>query len=246
MSVAISIPASNFTEFVDTVNPPNLDAASYYGLYGTDAATTRKNLAGGADATILGAPTYGAGFATFSNYSKGLNTGVVGGNPFTHLLISARPSAGSASGSGMMGHWLQATSSERMDILYDLAPASNAWALYIENVAGQLNGLGGVAGQLNNYNFLVAQYDGATMTIGIGETDGNGIPSIRKISGAYTDPTPAATRSLYICAMGAGSADSNVNVAMAMEVPAILTIDQITAEYAFHKKLQAARGITLN
>ena len=99
MTTSIAVTGATFTEYLDTVAPPEIDTATYYGLFGVDAATTKKNMApNGVDGTILNAPAYAPGYATFGSFSRGIDTGVVGGNPFTHIIVAGRPAAGSSAG----------------------------------------------------------------------------------------------------------------------------------------------------
>lgn len=241
MTVSITDTGAVYTEFLDTVAPPNVDTATYYGLFGVSDAVTKKNLApGGVDGVIVNTPAYTAGFATFGAFSRGIDTGLVGGNPFTHIMVAGRPAAGSSSGIGLMGHYLHGTTSERMDMLIDQYAATNNYGLFIENFQGQKY-LAGVTPAIINMNFVYAQYDGTTMKVGHILTDTNGQVQHYSASGAYTDPTPAGTRSLRIGAMNYGSADVAFNASAAMEFASILTTDQLLAQYAWLRKFLGAR-----
>lgn len=82
--ITIQIPGANFTKFFDRTFP-HVDKASGYWLFGTDEASSKRNLIDGSNATVVsagaGVATYGKGFVDFPTGpapdSVGFDSGIV-------------------------------------------------------------------------------------------------------------------------------------------------------------------------
>jgi len=237
--VSIKVAGSAFSSFVSSVNPPYSAEATYLGLYGTDDAQALKNQVTGTAGTKVGTITHGAGFSTFAR-DAGVDTGVSFSSPFTYYAVCTRP----ASFQGIMGCWNMADTNYRQSVLADMYPSTQGIGLFVNYVTGQRYAPSSPGPGNSGYNFIFAQYDGATMVAGYGYTDGSGILQLGVGSGAYAyAPTSKALR---VGATGYGSAVNNVNYAAAAAFPSVLTLEKLQAEYAFHKARMAILGLTLN
>lgn len=82
--ITIQIPGANFTKFFDRAFP-HVDKASGYWLFGTDEASSKRNLIDGSSATVVsagtGVATYGKGFVDLPSgptpNSVGFDSGIV-------------------------------------------------------------------------------------------------------------------------------------------------------------------------
>lgn len=243
--VSITIQGSNFTSFVDSVNPPNADAAAYLTLFGGDDATALKNLVTGTSGTKLGTLTHGTHYTNMDR-GNGIDTGVAFASPFTFYAVCGRVPAGSAGGQGIMGCFNNSDATYRQSILVDtFNGTSGNIGLFVNYVSGQRYAPSSPGLGAANYNFVFGQFDGATMQAGYGYTDGAGALQLAKSSGAYSyAPT---SKTLRIGASGYGTTVGlSVPYAAAAAFPNILTVDQIMEEYAYHKARMIALGLTLN
>lgn len=237
--VSISITGSTFASYVDSVYPPNADQATYLGLFGTSDANALKNIVTGAAGTKVGTISHGAGYSNFTR-DAGIDTGVAFSAPFTYYAICGRP----ASYQGIMGCFWSPDGTWRQSLLTDMNPAANAIGVFINYVTGQRYAPTSPGPGNTGYNFLFAQYDGATMQAGYAYLDGSGAPQIAKASGAYTYAPTA--KNLRVGATGYGAANNTVPYAAAAAFPSVLTVEQIAAEVAYHRARMAILGLTLN
>lgn len=243
--VSISVAGSAFSAFVDSVYPPMADQATYLNLFGGSDANAIKNIITGASGTKIGTLTHGTNYTNIQR-EIGIDTGVSFSSPFTYYAVCGRVPAGSASGQGIMGCFVQSVSADRQSLLCDSwNGTSGTPTLFMNYVTGQKYaptspGVGGTG-----FNFVYAQFDGATMLVGYGYADGSGNLQLISASGAYSyAPT---TKTLRVGATGYGAAIGlNVPVAAAAAFPSVLTVEQLLAEYAFHRARMTALGLTLN
>lgn len=243
--VSISIADSSFSSFVDSVYPPNADDAAYLGIYGGDDASALENLVTGAAATKIGTITHGT-HHTNMDRGNGIDTGVAFTSPFTFYAVCGRVPSGSASGQGIMGCFNNSDGTYRQSLLADtFNGTSGTIGLFINYVTGQRYAPTSPGLGASNYNFIFAQFDGATMQCGYGYEDGGGNEQIAKAATAYAySPT---SKNLRIGATGYGNTVGLlVPYAAAAAYPSVLTVDQLLEEYAFHKARMASIGLTLN
>lgn len=239
--VSISIAGSNFASFVDSVYPPNADDAAYLGIYGGDDASALKNLVTGTATTKIGTITHGTHFTNMDR-GNGIDTGVAFTSPFTFYAVCGRVPSGSSGGQGIMGCFNNSDGTYRQSLLVD---TSGTIGFFVNYVTGQRYAPSSPGLGASDYNFIFAQFDGATMQCGYGYEDGGGNEQIAKSSGAYSySPT---SKNLRIGATVYGTTVGLlVPYAAAAAYASVLTVDQLLEEYAFHKARMASIGLTLN
>lgn len=228
MTFSTKITDANFTKYV-TALPPHLELAQMFLLLGTDAASSRKNYAGAKqDATVVGTPTYGTGFATLSALANGFEAPMAGSkSPFTHIAV-VKPFA--FANSGYCGNWVQTAGvanllNKASSTLLKLAVDGN------QRVEVAMAGAG--------FQFIAGSHDLTTAKV---YCAANGV--LNSGSLAFSGNTATAAK-FRIGANGYGS-EGNFDAAAVMTFNTALTDQQVADIYGYLKTLLSLRGISVS
>lgn len=238
MSLSLSVPDAAFTKYIGTVNPPGVEDAHSYFIFGGTSSASRKNRVPGAsiDATFIGSPTVNSKSVSFdSTGGKGLDNGINGGTPSTQVILTKR-ATGSSFGAIICGHYKNSPSTDRMDGILDNETNSHTYSGMIEGDS-RASVLGPV---VSDYVFVALAYDGETGTLYVG--NGTGLDSA---DFAYTDPTPSDVRRWYVGGSGFTGVGGAFDAAAGWVWPSKKSADLILANYLWAKKWAVDRGITL-
>ncbi len=244
MPVSISLEGAEFTQFVASVFPPNMEDAIYYGVYG-DEDTYLKNLVTDVDGTVVGvAPVQGANFASFKR-DYGLLTDVSIDTPITMYAVTKRPEAGSGAGIGIMGAYSGGGAGRQILMMDPFNGVATTPGTFVDYVNSQRYAPASPVLAVTDFNLIFSQFDGTTVQTGFCYTDGSGNPQVAKSAGAYT--FDLVSTPLRVGGTGYGSVNTvNLDIAAAAAFSSILTVEQILAEYEYHKNRMTALGLTLN
>jgi hypothetical protein len=151
MAVSIKISDASFTKIVSKIPPLWSDCAALM-LFGTSEALSKKNLKTNTDATLVGVPTYGDGFANVGG-TFGFDTGIVNtSNAWTHCVVTT---VGAGNGQ-FAGNW-------------NSGDTDNCVGRFNLNiypyVIGTTRGTGTPYASATGFNFLAASHNGTTAKV---------------------------------------------------------------------------------
>lgn len=225
MSLTLKVSDATFTKYVSSL-PPYLSICKAFLLPGTSEALSLRNYANSAaPASVIGTPTYGAGYANCSSHDNGFSVpAVVNASPFTHIVVAANTT------SGICGNWVQAGPTNNL-----LFHASTDVAIGIDGSAKSRTPMTGtpayrfIAGSDSGTVAKVYCHDGSSLVAGdpVTHTAASGTTSAFKVGGSgFSTTTP-------------------FQVAAAMTFQQVLTSAQILEIYTYLKALLATRGIAV-
>ena len=237
MTISITVPGAEFTEFVSNVLLPYIEDAVSFQLYGTDAASSvlNRSLNPTANASVVGTPTYGTGFATISN-TNGFDTGYLVDTPFTQVL-AMRWVSGSTSPVGRVPG-----DEEFIDMIQVLGTdAFGPGTLKIWP-----NGVGGVGIDIpdapaTEFNMFGMRWGGTGTKSNIYYHSG---PALIEASPSTNDTktvTPTLNLRVGACGTGAGS----WKVAASAFYNRLLSNAELFIVHSYLQGLLASRGVTL-
>lgn len=223
MAVSIKIADASFSKVISKI-PPFWADCSVMMLFGESEAASRKNIKTGDDTALIGAPTYGVGFANVGG-AIGFDTGVVSPpNSWTHCVVSTV-----GAGNGLfIGNW---------------SPSATNNALGRFNTAvfpfisGSTRGSGTPYPSATGFTFMAASHDGVAARVYVAE-DG----ALTSASGAY----PAATVATSLRVGGLiGSGTTSNQVAAALSFTRVLSNAEVQAVHDYLKFTCGRRGIVV-
>lgn len=223
MAVSIRIADASFTKRVSMVPPHWADCAVLM-LFGGTEASSKRNLKTGLDASLVGTPTYGDGYADVGG-TTGFDAGIVNtSNVWTHCVVTTI-----GRGNGLyMGNWNSGDT--------DNGVGRFNTSVY-PYVSGTTRGTGTPYASATGFNFLAANHNGTTAKVFAAS---NGV--IATASGAIG--AAAVTASLRVGAL-LGSGTTANQVAAAMSFNKVLSDAEVLEVHDYLKFMCAQRGIAV-
>jgi hypothetical protein len=232
MTVSIKIPGASFTEFFDYAHVPHVEDAQSLFLFGTDADSSRANQIQGAAnplATLIGTPTYGAGFATVTGTSNGFDTLYSGGNgPFTMFVL--HKTVGGTS--GVMGF---SASAANKSVFFGAGDD----VFFNQNANLRLSWTTAPAFVSGKFTLTAFAYDGVTLNAY--RSQGTSTLDTTSVASA-----PGANPEQTLKIGGVGISTGATDVAAAGSFTRVLSQAEITEVYDYLKFIMPARGILVN
>lgn len=224
MTSSIQIIDATFTKSVSRI-PPYASLATLLSFFGGTEADSKVNYLGDkAPLTLIGAPTYGDGFANVGG-SVGFETGIVSAsNSWTHCVVTT-----AGAGNGIyMGNWTPGDT--------DAAIGRFNTSVY-PYLANSTRGTGTPYSSGSGFNFLAASHNGTTAKVHAASA---GV--VTTVSAAYTGVT--VTAALRIGgAIGSGTTTNSVAAAMSFNT--VLSDAQVLEVHDYLKYMLARRGIAI-
>lgn len=223
MTVSIRIADASFTKRVSMVPPHWADCAALL-LFGTDEASSKRNLKTGLDASLVGTPTYGDGYAGVGG-TAGFDAGIIStSNAWTHCVVSTV-----GSGNGLyMGNWNSGDT--------DNGVGRFNTSVY-PYVSGATRGTGTPYASGTGFNFMAASHNGTTAKVHAASA--GIITTVSAAIGAV-----AVTASLRVGGL-LGSGTTANQVAAAMSFNKVLTDAEVLEVHDYLKFMCAQRGIAV-
>lgn len=232
MSLSLTVKDATFTKYVSQLVPYMALAKGFYLFGGTQAASLKNYANPGLPATVLGAPTYGAGYANLTSTSDGFDSGISSRSGFTHIGIIT---AGGNS-TGYFGNWNQAAGAAGAANLVGKASGLAEVRLALEGnyrVTSSAPALG------SSFQFVASSYDGATGKLYVRDA-----ASMKIDSAAYALTATPLAQPFRVG--GSGFVDATVfKAAAAMTFQQVMTDGQVAEIYAYLKTFLATRGISV-
>lgn len=224
MSFSFKIAGASFDKYVAEVIP-SFSKLQFFALLGGTETDSKRNYAGTlADSTLVGTPTYSAGYATISADANGFEAPMAAANGhFTHIMVTTVHTTNS----GYCGRW---KTGNTQDQLYR---TTGNLTVAVDGNARASVAMAGVG-----FHFIAGTYDGTTATAYKGAGG-----ALTKGTGAYSGGTfTTAKFRVGATQFGAG----NLNCPAVLHAPTALSEAEILAIYGYLTRLLATRGVSVN
>ncbi len=224
MTHSVKLLDASFSKYVASL-PPYFELAKMFLLLGGDAATSKKNYAGlKADATVIGTPVFGVGYATLNADTNGFEAPMLAGkSPFTHVAIVTKASANI----GYCGNWTTGNAANMLNRV------NETMAIAVDG-----NQRANVPMTATGFQFIAGSHDGTTATAHIG-SGGTLTSASAAFSGGNT------TSSKFRLGANQYSTGGSFNAAAVMTFDSVLTASQLTEVYNYLRTLVAGRGVSV-
>lgn len=234
---SIQIAGQTFTKRVSKVRLPYIDEAVGYYLFGDSAGDSLANLAYGAsdDLTVVGTPTYGAGYANISG-ANGFDTGLLLDTPYTQIAIAKITVA--TGGLAVISRGGGGDGFVNMLRLRDVVsnnPQVDTWPN--GNQSSSITGL-----DAPGYRFFGARWGGSGTKSGAFAWDSDALLTANSSVNVAKTVTPTSN---LLFGGGYTGNSAVARLAAAALFPFVMHEYQIREVYTYLKALLATRGITV-